>query len=146
MRLNLEYCVQFWTSKTETWSSWSKSSEGQQRWWGDWSISFMRKCRESSALKEECQEDGPGSAHWCQAIGQEAAGRTWCTGSSTGICGRSSSLCVWLWIGTGYPERLGKLLQWKYPGTIWMQSCTVCARKILLEQGWDEPTTNPSQH
>lgn len=68
------------SSGQKTWSSWTKTSGGQQRRWSDWSISLMRKCwgswacsalrRDSErelnnvyqSLKGGCQEDELGSA------------------------------------------------------------------------------------
>lgn len=121
---------------------------------GDWSISLLRKGWESwagSALRqlrgslinvswvseERMSEVGPGSPPSCQAIGQEAMGKNWCTENSAWIW-RRTFLCRWQSTGTNCLSwRLWSVLHWRYSRTIWTQSCIMCCRITLLAQrGW----------
>lgn len=47
----------------------------------------------------------------------------------------TSLLCRWLHNGTDCPQKLWNLPHRRYSWTIWMQSCAMCSRKTLLEQG-----------
>lgn len=62
--------------------------------------------------------------------------------SSTWIQGLISLLCRWLCTGTDCPDRLWGLPKWRYPGTVWTQTCAMCSAMALLEQrGWARQPT-----
>ena len=95
-------------------------SVGLWGWWGDWSISPMRKGWGSwpcSAWRREGWEGtlkmptnisrvgvkmtGPDSFQWCTVTGQGAMGTNWSIESSVWTWGRTSSLWGWRSTGTG---------------------------------------------
>lgn len=101
------------------------SASRREDWEGTSSMS-MSICREGP-------EDGPGTARWCWAMGQEATGRNRGTGSSTWTSGRSSLMCRWQSTGTGYPDGL------------WISSHSLGIFKnhldtLLCHVPWDETT------
>lgn len=106
---HLGCCAQFWLLSTrDTWSSWSWSSG-------------------ASRLKEGCQ-----------ATGQEALSRNWCTEISTRIWDRPW-LCGWLSTETDCPERLLSLSHWRYS-----RITILCSKIALLQQeGWIRCPTLP---
>ena len=123
-------------------------------WWGDWSISPMRKGWGSwacSAWRREgwggtlemplnicrvgVRRMEPDSFQWCPVTGQGAMGTNWSTGSSVWTWGRTSSLWRWRSPGTGCPEGLWILLLWRYSRLAWTKSCAAYCRKPCFGRG-----------
>ena len=121
-------------STSEIWSYWRESSKGPWRWLRDWSISPMRKGRESSDCAAWKREDlraasssmckniwregvkkmEPGYFQWCPVTGAQAVGTHWNAGGSVWTSGNTFLLCERLTTGMGCPERLRSLHPWRY--------------------------------
>jgi len=128
-------------------SYWREPSRGLWGWWGNWSISPVRKGWDSwaclgwrregwegisqmlkSIWRMGVKRMGPNSFQWCPATGQGAMGTNWSIGSSVWTWGRTSSPWGWRSTGTGCPGRLWSLLLWRYWRPTWKRSCTACCR------------------
>jgi len=121
---------------------WWESSGGLRGWWGDWSISPMRKGWGSwaclawrrlrgdllSFLSVGVRRMRPNSFQRCSATGQGATSTNWSMGSSSWTWGRTSLLWAWQSTATGCPEGLWILLLWTYSNPAWTQSCATWCR------------------